>query len=597
MQNDFYKKLINIKKILFPFIQNTVLYVEGKCYLCKLKFGMKILSKKICMKINLKFLIIAFTTIAAFTSCHKSLPKQTLYIPKDATFILGADPKSLSDKLADSHIDMDSLFKTFGDTSEAAQVGIKNWNDVKNSGVDWQSEFFVFATTSGSIMNGQSTSTGVVAAMKDVSAFEAFLKKSYTSIDIKKADNYSYAALKDGFAVGWNSDVAILANVIGNAPDDTTSNSNNGAASQKELAALFAQKEDGSVASLPDFKDLVTKKADMLFWTNSSGTLSSIPLIGMTKASDLLKDSYTAGTINFEDGKATLQAKSFSNKDMQNILSKYAGPTVNMDMVERYPSQVEGYTVFSFNPQIINAVAKYVGVDATANQFLQQVGLSLDDILNAFKGNFGVIFSDFGMSARPNEFSPGDSIKMPTAKLVINAEIGDKKSYDKVTAALASKGLMVNQNGQYVFSQMGNFAMSTDDKNLIIASDANLLQEYKTGSTGKANVPSEIENKSKGTAIALYIDVNSILKSIPSSSPESQAVLASAQQTFKDVLGTSSNYDGKGVEQYLQLRTMNDKENSLASFIKFATQAAKQETAKENDAQFSSPSTKDSSTQ
>ena len=535
------------------------------------------------MKKNLRILFFVCSAVFIFSACHKKVPKQTLYIPKDATFVLGADPESLAGKLQDSHFNMDSLFKTFGDTSTASQVGIKNWDDLKNSGLDWQSEIFVFASSSGSVMSGQSTSTGAVAAMKDDNAFEVFIKKSYPSAAIKKAGNFSYAFLKNGFAIGWNTDVAVLSNVISYNASDSSGLSTNNTASEKQLEALFAQKEDASVASLPQFKEVADKKADMIFFNNANSIISSIPFIGMTKAADLLKDAYTAGTINFEDGKAKMEVKSYTGKDLQDILSKYAGPTVNMDMVDKYPSQVEGYTLFSFNPQIIASIIKYVGVDGTVNQFLQQVGLNMDDILKAFKGDFGIVFSDFGVTSQPNEFSPGDTIKKPTIKLVVNAAIGDKASYDKVVAVLAQKGMMVQQNGQYVFPQMNGFSMSADDKNLILASDMNLLNAYKSGSSGKSNVPDDIEKKSKGNAIAMYFDLAAFLKTIPVTTPEATATLTSAQQTFKDFIATSTNYDGKTVNGYVEIHTVNDKENSLVSFVKFSTAAAAQAKAIQNE--------------
>jgi hypothetical protein len=541
------------------------------------------------MKKYFQFFMLLFVAAMVFTSCHKSVPKQTLYIPKDATFVLGADPKSLSGKLADSHIDMDSLFKAFADTSSAAHVGIKSWDDLKNSGLDWESEFFAFVSTSGSIMNGQTTSTGVVAAMKDASAFETFLKKQYAQADIKKGNNYSYAILEDGFVVGWNGDVAILSNVVGGNSFDL--NPTTGAASQKQLDALFAQKQDESIASTSKFTDLVKEKADMLFWSNSTNALASIPFLGMTKASDLLKDSYSAGTLDFENGKATLTTKYFAGKDLSDIFSKYSGPTVDMSMVDKYPSPVNGYAVFSFNPQIIAAITKYVGVDATANQFLQEMGLSLDDILKAFKGDFGIVFSDLGMISKPNEFSPGDTIKSYNAKLIVNAAIGDKKYYDKIVSALAAKGQMVLQNGQYVFPQMNGYAMSADDKNLIVASDAGLLQQYKSGNSGKASVPSDVADQSKNKSFAFYVDLGSLLKTIPADSPESIAIVNDAEQTFKNAIATSANFDGSSINGVFELNTVNDKENSLVSIIKFASTAAKENKARiaREGVEFSAP--------
>ena len=521
-------------------------------------------------------MISASVAALVLSSCNKGLPKQTKYIPKDATFVLGIDPKSLAGKLSGSHIAMDSLFKTFGDTGFASHLGIKNRDDIKNSGIDWQGDFFVFVNSSGSVMNGQTTSLGVVAAMKSAADLEAFLKKDYPSADIKKADNYSYVVLQYGFVAGWNGDVVILSNVFntGHSEDMANPQTDRSIASQKQLDALFTQKEDASVASIGKFRDLVTQSADMLFWTNSSNTLASIPFLGMTKAADLLSNSYSAGTINFENGKVRMDTKYYLGKDLSDILSKYKGPTVDMSMVSRYPSPVNGYALFSFDPQIIAAIMKFIGLDVTANQFLQQIGLSLDDILNSFKGDFGVVFSDLGVTKKPNEFSPGDSIKSNSGKFIVNVTIGDKRSYDKVASALAAKGMMAQQNGQYVFPQMNGYAMEADDKNLIIASDADLLQQYKTGSSGRTGVPNDITDRSKGSSFVFYADIYSLLKNVPAESPESIEMLNEAQQTFKNFIATTDNYNGKTMDGVFELNTVNDKENSLVSIMKFASSAA-----------------------
>ena len=88
---------------------------------------------------------------------------------------------------------------------------------------------------------------------------------------------------------------------------------------KKSLDALFGLKEETSVASIPEFVDLLAEKGDMLFFSNSTGALNTLPLLGMTKFADLLKDSYGAGVINFEDGKVNANFKSYSGKDLADI--------------------------------------------------------------------------------------------------------------------------------------------------------------------------------------------------------------------------------------------------------------------------------------
>ena len=536
------------------------------------------------MKKFLYFTVLLMLTAGIFSSCHKAVLKQTLYIPKDASFILSTNIKNIQDKIAGSGIAIDSLFKTFLDStnSGASSAGIKSWKDLTNSGIDFDNSFFIFMNSTGSIMSGTTTVTGIVGAMKDPAAFETFLKKEIPTKTLQKGSNYTFEDLPDGSAVGWNSDVVVFSSVKNiNLSGAGNVQSNPADASEKELAILFSQKAEESIASTPEFKTLIADKSDMILWTNSSSILSSIPFLGMTKFSDLLKDSYTASTLNFEDGEVVVNSKSYSGKDLQNILSKYTGPEVDMGLVNKYPFPVNGYAVFSFNPQLIGAILKYGGVDGTANQYFQQMNFTTDDILKAFKGDFAVIFSNFGIITKPNEFSPGDTLKKPTAKLLVEATIGDKASFNKIMSSLVSKGEVREENGQYVIPNMFGLSINLDQDNLIVATDSTLLQTYKAGKSGNASIPSDVFNKSQGNSLAFYLDIGSMLNALtPDNSPGESGtagndVLNTARATFKDVIADTKNFDGKSVNTTIELRTRNSKENSLVSMLKFFSAVSK----------------------
>ena len=289
------------------------------------------------------FLFIAIILTA--TSCKKSVPDQTKYIPKDAMFVFDMDWKSLSEKAAKGNINWDSLFKSVADedvNDSAIAQGRKLMEDFKNSGVDMESNLFFFLKIGGSMMNGQSATGGIVAGMKDVTIFESYIKKQPGAGEIKKESNYSYISIGNDFNVGWNKDVVILSG-SGIQGGSATAPATN--AAPQALAALFSQKEDESVSDIPEFRDLMSEKADMLVWTNSGTMMNAVPLLGLTKFADLLKDSYGAGAINFEDGKLVGSFKSYSGKDLADIWKKYAGPTVNMDMVNQYPTPLTGFVL------------------------------------------------------------------------------------------------------------------------------------------------------------------------------------------------------------------------------------------------------------
>lgn len=534
------------------------------------------------MKHTLRMTILVATILLVVTSCKKSVPEQTKYIPKEAVFVFDLNWKSLSDKASKGNINWDSLYRSMaveGQDSEIAQ-GKKMVQDFMRSGVDTTKDIFFFVKTGGSIMSGSETISGVVAAMKDASAFEAYLKKQPLVADIKTGDNFSYAKVNGEFNVGWNKEVVIVAGSLGNT--NFQGNMGGGSSShlssdEQVLTSLFTLKEEESVSSIPEFRDLMNEKADMLYWSNSGSVLNSVPVLGMTKISDLFKDSYGTGTINFEDGKVTSDFKSYVGKDLAAILDKYKGPQVDMSLVNQFPSPVQAYAAFSFNPQIINEIIKYGGFEGTVKDFMDKAGFSLDDVLKIFKGDFAIVFG--GVEDKEVTYKIGDEdMKMKTKvpKLLFNATIADKAAYDKVAAKLAENGMMEMQNGQYVPKKDGsNVAWSMDGKNLVIATDSVLLQQY-LANKGNAAIPAAIADQSKGKAIAFYVDINKIASTF---AMDSNAVSANAaKETFNHLIGTTDNFNGKYVEGKMDLKMVNDNQNSLVSLVKFFASVSKEAT-------------------
>lgn len=511
--------------------------------------------------ISLNWLLLFVVFIA---SCKSSVPKQTKYIPKDASVVLAINPKKLQDKLADSKISLDSIMRSAFSSDTSMMI---TSNDIANSGIDFSKDIFLFVNQSGSMMNGSSVTTGVVAVLNKASAFEDFLKKKMPSLQIKKENDYSYAALKNGFVAGWNDDIALIDNVTGYSGQNGAQAAAPDAAHQ-QLTALFAQKEDASLASVKQFKDANDGKADIFFWSSSNGALSTIPMVGMSKASDLFKDTYTSGAINFEDGEVDVDLKSFPNATFADTLKKYAGPKVDMDLLNKYPGAVNGYALFSFDPKLVVAILNFAGVLQTANQFLQNQGYTLDDVVKAFKGDFAIIFSNIAMQQKEVQ---GYKYSAPVAHLIVDAAIGDKASYDKIVSQLAKQGLMVQKNGQYVPAMLDEnpqgYTMYSDNKNIVFSSDSALLKQYVAGS-GKVSLPDGINSKTKGTAVSFYVDIASILNVVPKDSSSGEAVNA-AKQTFKDVIATSDNYSNGEIKGHAELHTVNEKENSLATLTRY----------------------------
>ena len=523
------------------------------------------------MKNIFRYPLVFVALAVAITSCKQTAPDQAKYIPKDAVFVLDLNWKSLSDKASKGNFNWDSLFKAAatepGDDSDLVK-GKKEFENFIHSGVDTTSNVFFFTRSVGSVMSGQSTSGGVIMIMKDPSKFESYVKHHDKAPEIKKGDGFSYALLSENLYVGWNKDVVILSGIQESKKYGADNSSNNSNTGQQNLSALFNQKQDESIASVPEFKELMEEPADMLFWTNASSMFNSVPMLGLTKFADLFKGSYGAGSVNFENGRAVAHYRSYTGKDLADILKKYPNQTVDMSLVNKYPYPVEGFAAFSFNPQIISDIIKYGGMQSTVDQYFQQLGFTMDDVTKAFKGDFAIVFSDIATGEKEYEMN---GMKFhnnkPSVKLVFTATIGDKTSYDKIVSKLAEQGIMEMKNGQYVPKGMGDeFAFNMDGKNLTVASDNDVMQQYLSG-RGNAAVPGDIANEAKDKAAMFYVDINKILQGISTGSDEKS--LDAARATFKNGTATTTNFNGKYVESNFELNTVNNNENSLVSLIKF----------------------------
>ncbi len=111
------------------------------------------------------------------------------------------------------------------------------------------------------------------------------------------------------------------------------------------------------------------------------------------------------------------------------------------------------------------------------------------------------------------------------------------------------------------------FVMNADGKNLVVASDAALLQQYKAG-TGKITLPDGVAGKAKGNAVAFYADISIMLNAMPPDTT-GEAMINSARQTFKDAFITSENISGNTIKGHLEVRMINEKENSLAALARY----------------------------
>lgn len=547
------------------------------------------------MKPLLRSAIAMLCLVAVLTSCNKKAPQEARYIPKNTGFVLVLDPKSMQDKLQKGGISIDTLLaKVFSNDSLDAKDKVRFEELRTNAGIDWNSQLYVYGTQKNSADNSPINIMNVLATITDAGKLEAFLKKQVELKDkaVVKESDYSYMLTGDGTMISWNKKqvIATVYNQTVKPKFDTVSMTfqrpvavNSDAALKQEATTYFTQKEDQSLASVSVFNDMFKEKSDGYIFTNSNSSLGSLSMlpIQLPKLEELLKDNYSTATLSFEDGKIVAKSTTFTNPLVSSILKEYAGPTVNLSMIENYPSEnINGIVLASFNPKIFGGILKRLEVEGLVNGFMQKTGFTSQDLYESLKGDIAVIVSDLSSAQPEPQIRKDESMlvnKKPFGKMIFNATVGDKVRFAKLMDKAVEQGFLVKQGTTYkggsLLATMGLF-VAADDKNLILASDSVTYTQYLSNTT-KAVIRNDALSQFKGKSTVFYFDIaNTLTGFINEATGNYDNSLRTAKANFKDVIATSENFDGKSVKALLEVRMQNEKQNSLVTLTSLLTDIA-----------------------
>lgn len=538
------------------------------------------------MKSFIRLTTLLILATAFITSCKKPVPRQTRHIPKSALFVTIINTKALQSKLEKNEATIENILKSVSGSDTTISKGKQEWEDLKASGIDLDENLYVAVVQKGGGMSaGKGTIvTSGLGTVKDEAKLEAYIKKKHPLGEITREKDYNYASFNDDKMVAWSKDLVIMMNYqksfAGAMNYDSTTHSfnyKNPVSAENdmktEIASYFNMKEDESVAAIPEFRDLSQEKSDAGFWINSSASIQDMAL-PLPKLKELFGSSFTAATLHFDDGKLTVNSKSYCSKELASILKDYKSPNADLGLIENYPSNnINGFAVFAFKPELINAIVKYLEVGGMVDGYLTKMmgaNYTLEDALKAIKGDFAIVVSDFAMPA--GDTTSGVQYSVPKIKMIFNVPVGDKNQMNKLMDKLVQMQMMVKAGNEYRLNpqmQKTGWQVTADDKNLLITSDEALLNQYKAKSV-KAGLAKDVMDGFKGKSGVSYVNIESILNGVSAqNSAEMNNVIPKAKETFKDIKGYIESFNGKYTEGHFELRFKNEKENSLTSLLSF----------------------------
>ena len=537
--------------------------------------------------------VLGITTLL-LSSCGSKAPKEARLIPKNAVAVASVNAFALKEKLEKNGITIDTLLDKIFEKDSSGKVDRKAIEELRTeAGINWKKDCHFFAVNKNEGINNTVNIVAGIAGLSNSTKFEAYLKKyAKPGTSIKKEKNFDAIIIDGDKIVAWDKEYLMLMyyrQVIKPTWDSTNMRFNIPAKTDLTAKTIstadsfFTQKEEESIISVKGFGEMFKTKSDGYLFTSTSSYLNALSgaPIQIPKLEELAKDNYSASTLSFENGKINITSTTYTNPALTGLLQKYAGPTVNLSLLEKYPSQhVQGIFLASFNPEIFGGILQQLEVEGLVNSFLERAGISSKDLYGSLKGDIAVIFSDLTIQANDPMLRSTEKTlvsKKPIAKMLMNMPIGNKESFRKLMLKAAELGYVKNTGNAFksgeLLQAIGLYVMGTEE-HLIIASDSLLYDTYTKGAA-KVQIASDVKEYLGGKAVSFYTNMESILKSFPAgNNGDYDKSLTTAKAIFKDIRGYTNNIKDNAIESSIEWRLQNEKQNSLVTLVSLFTNIA-----------------------
>jgi len=517
---------------------------------------------------TLLFLAALFMLVAV--SCNKA-GKTGLLVPKDAGIVVYVNTASLNKKLSWDEIKQTSWFKEAAAESKDS-FATKLMNDPSASGVDMEGGLVFFFKKQG--RGGYASFQG---KLKDAAKFEAMLKQAKnTTATAQKSGDFSYLQLDNDAIVTWTSSRFVF---IGgaNMPNPMNPMDRGGSMDREKFPVdsliVFAKntytlKGDDLLDSDSKFASLIKSDGDMHFWMSSEKLYDGLygGMMSMMKLNTLLQGNISTATLNFDNGKITVDGKQYYGKELAKVLDKYPAKEPGKDVVSRLPSgDVILAGVYSMSMESLVEIVRLIGADGLANMALGQKGLSLSDIAKAFKGQMAFAVTDFTVTQHTDTlFNEGKPAPYTTQKsepnYVFGLALGDAAAFEKLNSAFMS---------EFGKDKPSNIIIKNDKSWLVVSNTDAAISSFQAGNNKPAYA-----DKISGHGFGFYVNLQKLITSYKASETRdsvAMAIMDLSSATWQD--GTAyADYKSGTTSYKMEINMVDKNTNSLKQLNKYADQ-------------------------
>ncbi len=527
---------------------------------------------------HFNFLITA-AAMVLFASCTNTNTPGRL-IPKDAAVVVLVDGKSLSAKLPWAEIKENPLFKqAFSDSTLPPYIKALLDNP-ESSGIDTRADLILFVQkdSSGSYI-------GFEGSIKDAALFKTFNLQTTGKRGAIEKDGVNYIS-KAPTCVGWSKEKFVY---VFDAPemrqmdqlskrmqmDSITLAPKMPRDIEAACKAIFGLSENNSLAKNEKFTGLVKGTGDMRLWINSEVLYDAATMpsaLAMLNLEKLYKGSLTTATINFDNGKISMDARSYAGDELTSLYKKYSGGKINEDMLKRMPGKdINGILAINFKPQGLQELIKLLGVDGFVSIGLKEFGFTMDDFIKANKGDIAVGVSDLKIAADTmqskyllnDEDAFATAIPKPQFNFIFSVSIGDKDAFNKLIGAGQKIGgrFLNTQNSPFQFGSNGTyFAISNTKEN---------ADKYLAGNNSNFDFISKISGQPFGG----YLNLQSLMKVFESGAAKDSAgkvAYGASLKMWDNILWKGGEMNADAMIQSVEINLMDKNTNSLKQLNQYA---------------------------
>ncbi|MCA6496040.1 MAG: DUF4836 family protein [Chitinophagaceae bacterium] len=541
------------------------------------------------------------------TACSNKSLKEAAYIPKDAALVAVLDVKEMKAKLKKNRLNIDSIINSLINRNYASpkiiitDSAIITETITVHQAADLNIDKMILFVQSKTLADNSTTFSINILTNKNSgedAVSDSISKSIMKDFKVEEEKSFSTAySPKMKFRMSWNDDITLATYFFHEVKPvyDTLemtfkmpAEPNIESESKAEVAAFFNQSLDQSLASVEQFTDMFSEKADGYLFTSSNSSVEALKKtpFNLPKLEELLKDNYTAATLHFEQGKVRIQSTNYFNPTLSSLLRQYAGPVVNWSLVNDYPEgEINMLALASFQPALIGGILQHLELKSFADNFLNKSGLTLDEAFKAIKGEIAVVASDLSVQ-EPDPMKRKDELTLqrglPGGKLLVRLPVGEKASYLKLMETGVKNGWLVKKGTTYSsapeFSALGTFLIA-DEQNIYITSDSSVYNNYLAAAGKKNKFLNSTQFQSYNAASTLfYVNIASTIRGLTKADDsytfhQATSIIAS---TIKEMTISSDNFDGKSVHNNLEVTMQDAKTNSLVSLTKMMSALEKE---------------------